>query len=235
MSSVSISASPSICRPPQTPSTRPPRAAWAATAASSPRALGHRARPDQPHAANLAQRLEFVQVADARVGKHGDLQCRACLARGLGIEHAVFLGQAMVAPHGQRGEHGHAGERLQLLGRGRQQRLVTTEFVEHEAGQARAVGLGLEQERVHAHVGPRARRQRLKVLGRADFAQPAIGRGHHPRVVAHVLRLEGAHHQALAGIPAAQRRGQPALAGAAGRAQHHDSLGSLAHCFRSSR
>ena len=34
-------ASPSICSPPQMPSTRPPRAAWAAMAASSPCARSH--------------------------------------------------------------------------------------------------------------------------------------------------------------------------------------------------
>jgi hypothetical protein len=59
-----------------------------------------------------------------------------------------------------------------------------------------------------------------KYCAAADLTLP-----HHPRVVAHVLRLERRHPQALAGVVAAQRGGQPALAGAAGGAQHHHTAG----------
>ena len=317
---------------------------------------------------------------------------------GRRVEHAIFFRQPVAKAHRHHGHRGHAGQLLQLLGRGRQQRRVAAEFVQHEAGDARAVfrrqqrpgavqvregaaavdvghqqaarvgvarhaqvdhvaghqidlgrrarafdhhhvvlgpqrvqrggdlrphalaaaapgqrrqlradlaqqhhlavrvGLGLEQQRVHAHVRPRARRQRLEVLRGADLAKPAGGRGaraaagppqggerprggqrsrrsrgawghrsfgerpprgqrskrsrgawgrrsfgerplggqrtthsgergghDHPCVVAHVLRLEGRNFQALVGVVAAQRGRQPALAGAAAGAQHHDA------------
>ena len=82
------------------------------------------------------------------------------------------------------------------------------------------VALGLEQQRVHAHIGHRARSQRLEVLGAADLATC-----HHAGVVAHVLRLERRHLQALASVMPAQRSGEPTLASAAGGAQHHDASG----------
>ena len=98
-----------------------------------------------------------------------------------------------------------------------------------------------------SHVGHGAGGQGLEILGAADLAaafrraaprkaRPLGGqrstrsgkRGgsrNHARVVAHVLRLEGRDLQAPAGIPAAQRGRQPALAGAAGGAQHHHAAG----------
>jgi hypothetical protein len=65
----------------------------------------------------------------------------------------------------------------------------------HQHHLAVAVGLGLEQQRVHAHIGIGPRRQRLKVLRAADLAT-----GHHAGVVAHVLRLERRHLQPLARV-----------------------------------
>jgi len=94
---------------------------------------------------------------------------------------------------------------------------------------AACIGLGLEQQRVHAHIRFSPGRQRLKVLGTADFAKP-VCRSHNACVVAHVLRLEWRDLQALSGVVAAQRRGQPALARPAGGAQHHDAPG--AHALR---
>ncbi len=133
----SISASPSICRPPQTPSTAPPRAACAATARSSPcarsqarsplvcfgagqddpvagaaRQLGRAAHPLQAHAGHVLERLKFVEVADARVGDHGHrVGVTAPAADAAVVKHAVFLGQAVLPPHRQRGHGGHAGQR----------------------------------------------------------------------------------------------------------------------------
>jgi geranylgeranyl pyrophosphate synthase len=72
------------------------------------------------------------------------------------------------------------------------------------------VPLGLEQQRVHAHIGHRARGQRLKVLRTADLAA-----GHHTGVVAHVLRLERRDIDTPARRRAAQCRRDPAIAGAA--------------------
>ena len=89
---------------------------------------------------------------------------------------------------------------------------------DHLAG---GVVLGLEQHRVHAHLGRGARRQRLKVLRAADLAHRAVDARHDTRVVAHVLRLERRDLQTLPRVPAAQCCCEPALAGAAGRAQHH--------------
>ena len=282
--------------------------------------VGGRTRPHQPHARNVLQRLEFVEVADARVRDDRDGPAHATGRDGALIEDAVFLRQAMAPPHRQRGDRGDAGEVLQHSGPGLEQRGVAAELVEHEAadelalalvqqgpravqvgegaaavdvghqqaarlrmlrdaqvddvavhqvdlgGRAGAfdhhhvvvlaqfieragdhgphlraalvpwnagqglvhlpqqhhlavgVVLGLEQQRVHAHVRLGPRGQRLEVLRAADLAA-----GNDTRVVAHVLRLEGRHLQAAPRIPAAQRGGQPALAGAAGRAQHHDA------------
>jgi hypothetical protein len=69
----------------------------------------------------------------------------------------------------------------------------------HQHDLAVGVALGLEQQRVHAHVGHGVGGQGLEVLGAADFA--AVD---HAGVVAHVLRLEGRHLQPLPRIPAAQ-------------------------------
>ena len=92
----------------------------------------------------------------------------------------------------------------------------------HQHHLAVGVGLGFQQQRVHAHLRLRLGGQRLKVLGRANLALP-VDRGHHTRVVAHVLRLERGNLQPLARVIAAQRRGQPAFTCAAGGAQHHDA------------
>ena len=89
---------------------------------------------------------------------------------------------------------------------------------------AACVCLGLEEQRVHAHIGLDTGCQCLKILRTADFAQ-AVCAGHHSGVVAHVLRFEGRNLQAHARVMAAQRRGQPAFASAAGCAQHHHTLG----------
>jgi len=79
------------------------------------------------------------------------------------------------------------------------------------------VGLGFEQQRIHAHVGLGARGQRLKVLRAADLAHGGLSTRarqsrHHARVVAHVLRLERRDLQAPVGVVAAQRGRHPALA-----------------------
>ena len=97
---------------------------------------------------------------------------------------------------------------------------------------AAGIALGLEQQGVHAHIGLHPCSKRLKILRRANFCACATraanatgGGGHNARVIAHVLRFEWRNAQALIGIPAAQRRSQPAFARAAGAAQHHDANG----------
>jgi hypothetical protein len=79
------------------------------------------------------QRLELVQVADARVGhhRHGAGDGAAGGAQPV-VEQAVFFGQAVLPPHGQRGHGGHAGQRLQHLRPGCQQGRVAPELVEHK-------------------------------------------------------------------------------------------------------
>ena len=61
---------------------------------------------------------------------------------------------------------------------------------------------------------------------RATYLALAVAGSHDACVVAHVLRFEGRDLQALARVIAAQGGGQPAFAGAAGRAQHHDAAGA---------
>ena len=56
-----------------------------------------------------------------------------------------------------------------------------------------------------------------------DHALPSLP--HHAGIVTHVLRLEGRYFEALLSVVAAQRGSQPALASAAGGAEHHDALG----------
>ena len=92
---------------------------------------------------------------------------------------------------------------------------------DHLAGR---VVLGLEQHRVRVDARHGAGGQRLQVRRAADLAdlaetaETAIERRHHPRVVAHVLRLQRRHPQAPACRRAAQGGGQPALSGTTGAA-----------------
>ena len=72
----------------------------------------------------------------------------------------------------------------------------------------------LEQHRVHRRLGLHARRRGLHHLGAADLR--AVGGDH--RVVAHVLRLERRHRDALADQPAADPGGDEGLAGVGGGA-----------------
>ncbi|MNV01200.1 hypothetical protein D3C71_913960 [compost metagenome] len=95
----------------------------------------------------------------------------------------------------------------------------------HQHDLAVRVGLGLEQQRVHAHLRLGTGREGLEILGTADFAHHASGARHHTRVVAHVLRLERRHLEAEVAVVAAQRGGEPAFAGAAGGTQHHHTTG----------
>jgi hypothetical protein len=131
-------------------------------------------------------------------------------ARALDHDHVVFGAQRIerlcdLRPHAfAAAAPGQGGERLAHL--------------PHQHDLAVRVALGLEQQRVHPHVGHGIGGQGLEILGAADLA--AID---HAGVVAHVLRLERRHLEALPRIPAAQRRGQPALAGSAGGAQDHDA------------
>ena len=79
------------------------------------------------------------------------------------------------------------------------------------------VALGLEQDRIHAHLGDPPRGERLKILRASHLAARRDA-----RVVAHVLRLERRDLESLARIPSGQCGGEQALAGTAGRAANHD-------------
>ena len=79
---------------------------------------------------------------------------------------------------------------------------------------------GLEQDRVHAHIGYRARRECLKVLRAAHLAARRDA-----RIVAHVLRLERRDFQASTRVPARESGREKALARPAGRAADHDRAG----------
>ena len=89
---------------------------------------------------------------------------------------------------------------------------------------AAGVRFGLEQDRVHAHVGDAPGGECLKILCAADLAAR-----HDPGIVAHVLRLEWRNLQSLPRVPARQGGREEALAGAAGRAAHHYGAGAGAH------
>ena len=123
-----------------------------------------------------------------------------------------------------------AQQRVQRIGGKRPERLsalaprhacqIGTHLAEHD-DLARGIALGLEQHRVHAHLGLGRCRQPLKIQHAADLAQRAVQPRHGARVVPHVLGLERRDLQALARTPAAQRGRVPALAGVAGGAEHH--------------
>ena len=146
------------------------------------------------------------QVDDV-AGAQVDLRRRA----GALDHHHVVLGAQRVERAGD-----HRPDPLAALVPGHARQFFIHLAEQHHL--AVGVAFGLEQQRIHAHVGLGPGGERLEVLRAADFAA-----GHHPRVVAHVLGLERRHLQAAPRVPAAQGRGQPALAGAAGRAQHHDA------------
>ena len=87
--------------------------------------------PTQPDVGHVFERLKFVQIADARVGHHGngDGVLRSSSGGAAVVEYAVFFRQTVVAPHGDGGQSGHAREGLQLCGGGCQQAGVATKFV----------------------------------------------------------------------------------------------------------
>ena len=181
---------------------------------AAPVHIGHQ----QAARASVAGHAHVHDIARHEV----DLGGRAC---AFDDQHVVFGPQRIQRGGNVRPGHGPAlapGQRRQLRA-----------GLPQQHGLAARIGLGLEQQRVHAHIRHGARGQRLKVLGRADFAHfrahlcracfriAGCQARHHAGVVAHVLRLERGHFQALVGIVAAQRRGQPAFARAAAGAQHH--------------
>ena len=88
---------------------------------------------------------------------------------------------------------------------------------------AAGVGIGLEQDRIHAHVGLDAAGLRLHDLGPAHFAAVAGDE----RIERHVLRLERRHAQAVLEENAAQRRRQHALARVGTCALEHQGRRSL--------
>ena len=144
--------------------------------------LGRAARPGQAHAGHVLERLELVQVADARIGDDSHARVhRAAAARAV-VEHAVFLGQAVAEVHRHHGQGGHAGELLQLIRPGRQQRWIATELVEHETAQTRPV-LGRQQRPGAVQVGQRAAavdvgHQQAARIGVARHAQVDHVAGH---------------------------------------------------------
>ncbi len=106
---------------------------------------------------------------------------------------------------GQAGQHGARQARLEFgVGHGIR---LGDRFPEHH-DLAGAVAAGLEQHRVQCRLGLDARRGGLHRLGPADLR--AIPGDH--RVQRHVLRLERGHLDAAPGQPAADPRGDRALA-----------------------
>ena len=108
--------------------------------------FGRAAHPQQAQARHVFQRLELVEVADARIGddRHGPalVAVGSRPARRRRVEHAIFLGQTVPPPHRQGRDSRYTGQRFELLGRGRQQRGVTAKLVEHEAVQQGAIRFG---------------------------------------------------------------------------------------------
>jgi hypothetical protein len=106
------------------------------------RQVGRAPRPFQIHAGQLVQRLKFVEVADAWGGNDSDGPGDHALDFRASMNHAIFLRQAMLPPHRQHGHGGHAGQVLQPLRAGFQQRGVTPELVQHKTFDARSIGFG---------------------------------------------------------------------------------------------
>jgi hypothetical protein len=86
------------------------------------RQVGRATRPFQTHAGHLVQRLKFVEVADAWGGDDSDGPGDHALDFRASMNHAIFLRQAVLPPHRQHGHGGHAGQVLQHLRAGCQQR-----------------------------------------------------------------------------------------------------------------
>ena len=103
--------------------------------------FGRAAHPLQAHAGQVFERLEFIQIADARVGDHRNGLLHRAGGDTSVVKDAVFFGQAVLPPHGQRGHGRDAGQVLQHLRRGRQQGGVATELVEHKAADQGAISL----------------------------------------------------------------------------------------------
>ena len=82
------------------------------------------------------------------------------------------------------------------------------------------VRFGLQEHRVHPHVGFRARCAGLQPLRDIDLAG-TVGGTDDPCVVRHVLRFERRHPHALPVEPRAQSGDQQRLAGIGGAAEHH--------------
>ena len=88
--------------------------------------------PLQAQARNVLERLKLVQITDARIGHHRHRHVYSPLGHTAVVKHAVFLGQAMLPPHGQGGHRGNAGQVLQHLRCGRQQGGIAPELVEYK-------------------------------------------------------------------------------------------------------
>ena len=58
------------------------------------------AYPFQAHTGHVFQRLEFVQIADAGVGYHGNRGGDSARGHASIVKHTVFFRQAMLPPHG---------------------------------------------------------------------------------------------------------------------------------------
>jgi hypothetical protein len=167
----SIRASPSICRPPQMPSTAPPcrigmrtiarsrpwarsQARSAAGAAlepgrmiqsSGPAAVGRAARPQQLHAGHVAQGWN-----SSRLLMRGNATTAMVVATGLGIRGArrnrpSSSGRPCCHHIGSTATVGTPVRSCSICGAGCQQGRVATELVQHEAFDARTIGLGQQR------------------------------------------------------------------------------------------
>ena len=101
--------------------------------------LRRAAHPLQVQAFDVFERLEFIQIADARVGQHRHRALHRAAGAAALVKHTVFLGQAVLPPHRQGGYRGHAGAFLQHLGGRRQQGRVAAKLVQHKAPDQGAV------------------------------------------------------------------------------------------------
>ncbi len=114
--------------------------------------LGRRRDPAHADPGLLGERLEVVEVREAREPDDRDLDRHALAARGLArrVEIERILGGRQPAGDPRHDpEHGHARARGQLLEPRTEHRHVAAEPVHDEAAHARAVGRIEERERAH--------------------------------------------------------------------------------------
>jgi hypothetical protein len=152
-----------------------------------------------PSSVQMRERAAAVDVGDEQAREAAEI---ARLARGAEIDVVLrceidLRGRARAFDHHEIAIGGHArqaracgvGERCTAFAPALAREIGVDVAVDDHL--ARRVALGLEQDGIHVDRRLDTCRERLEILRRADLRAEAVEPGDDPRVVAHVLRLEG--------------------------------------------